>query len=706
MKKATPTLMLAACMATSLATFAEIAHHPTQYVDPMIGSGGHGHVFVGANVPFGFVQIGPSQPVRGWDWCSGYHHSDSIILGISHTHLSGTGIGDLGDILFVPTNNRDVNRTRFSHDREHVEPGYYSVALDDMGVNVEVTATNHVGFHRYTYAPTDTAYVMIDNLFGIGWDRPTEAEMTRVSDYAISGFRRSHGWANDQVVYFYAEFSRPFTSCELSDTLTVCTFAPSATPLEAKVGLSPNSVEAAMRNLEAEARDIDFDTARRAATDNWDSYLSRITIDTDDEQARRIFYTSMYHAFIAPVTYTDVDNADTRYSILSLWDTYRSAHPLYTIVLPEMQQGFADTFMDIYHKDGKLPVWHLHNNETNCMVGNPGVIVLADLVLKGLVADPAAAYDAMKASVMLDERSQKAYREYGYIPYDGDNDYENVARGMEYAIADDAVGRVGKMLGDTSQYFIKRGQSYRNYFDPETKFIRARSKEGYFRPGEFNPFDASSKMVDYCEGNGWQYLWLVPQDPHGLVSLFDSPEEFEHKLDDLFVAEGDLGEGAPPDISGLIGQYAHGNEPNHHIIYLYNYIGKPEKSARLARRIMDEMYDVTPDGLCGNEDVGQMSAWYILSSLGLYQVEPAGGKFVFGSPLFNSATVDVGNGRTFTIRANNNSADNIYIKSAKLNGQPLDRGYILYDEIMNGGTLEFEMTSTPTDFATTPAARP
>jgi predicted alpha-1,2-mannosidase len=432
------------------------------------------------------------------------------------------------------------------------------------------------------------------------------------------------------------------------------------------------------------------------ADSSWNSQLAKVKLSGGSDADRRKFYTALYHTMFAPALFSDCGRPD-EYTIFSLWDTYRAAHPLSTLIHPQLQPAYARTFINIFNKQGKLPVWHLHGNETDCMIGNPGVIVLADLLLKGYVADTLAAYEAMKASCMLDERSLAALKQYGYIPYDSPGGDESVAKGLEYAVADDAVARVAERLGmtDDARYFGERGQAYKRYFDSTTGFMRGRDIKGDFRPEPFDPFSASHRANDYCEGNGWQYIWMVPQDPNGLIELFGSTENFVTKLDSLFVVEGSLGESASPDISGLIGQYAHGNEPGHHTVYLYNYAGQSEKAAPLLRRIMNEMYTTEPDGLCGNEDVGQMSAWFVLSAMGIYQVEPAGGAFVFGSPLFDSASIEVGDGRTFEIRANGNSPENIYIQSARLNGKPYDKDYIDFETIRRGGVLEFEMGPQP-----------
>lgn len=678
----------------------------TQYVDPFIGTGGHGHVFIGANVPFGFVQLGPSQVVKGWDWCSGYHYSDSTVLGFSHTHLSGTGIGDLGDVLFLPTTDRGLTETRFSHDNETARPGFYSVRLDDAGVDVELTATTHAGLHRYSFPAQDTAYVKVNLAYGIGWDRPVETHMELAGDSVLSGYRYSTGWARDQKIYFYARFSRPVIESEIDDTLAVCAFAPSAEPLLAEVGLSANSVESAAANLYAEVGDADFDSVKERADREWNENLARVTISTPNDRDRRVFYTSLFHTMTAPVTFSDADERQKKYSVFSLWDTYRAAHPMYTLLFPEMQGDIAATFMDIYNAQGKLPVWHLHGNETNCMIGNPGVIVLGDLTLKGFVADERAAYEAMKGSVLRDERSLDMLKKYGYIPFDLEGCDESVAKGLEYAIADDAVARVGARIGIADTVFTTRARAYHRYFDPVTGFMRGVDSKGHFRSGEFDPFATTHRADDYCEGNAWQYVWLVPHDPHGLIGLFPSEDAFVAKLDSLFVVEGNLGENASPDISGLIGQYAHGNEPSHHVVYLYNYAGKPYKAAPLLRRVLTELYRDEPDGLCGNEDVGQMSAWFVLSSMGIYQVEPAGGKYVIGSPLFDSATIHLPGGKEFTVTAKNNSPENIYVQSATLNGRPYTKGYIEYADIAGGGELQLVMGDAPSDFGCNESDRP
>ena len=705
----------------SMVCIAMSAQDLARYIDQRIGTGGNGHVFLGANVPWGLVQVGPNQYTRGWDWTSGYHDSDSIMIGFGHMHLSGTGIGELGDVAFIPLADGErlagPHEMKFSHDDETVAPGYYSVELRDRGVRVELTATRRVAMHRYT-SPSPLR-VGIDLSQGIGWDKMTDANLEQVDAKTLRGYRMSKGWAVDQRDYFYVRFSKPVTMMALDSARWEFTFDNSNEPLLVKVGLSAVSEDNARLNLDKEISGWDFNGCVAQARQQWNDELSKIQIETPDTNARTIFYTAMYHTMTAPSVFNDV-NGDYRgadgkvhkgdfqnYTTFSLWDTYRSAHPLMTLIHPDMLSDMGETLINIFRQQGKLPVWHLMGCETDCMVGNPGVIVLGDLVLKGKVKDPKAAFEAMKKSCMLDERGMDLLKEYGYLPYDKNQSIETVSKTLEYAIADDAVARVAKMLGYTSdyKYFYNRSKSYRKLFDTNLQFMRGRSADGKFRE-LFNPFHAAHEQDDYTEGNAWQYTWLVPQDPHGLISLFGSESSFVTKLDSLFFVEGDMGAEASPDISGLIGQYAQGNEPSHHVIYFYDYAGQPWKAAKLLRRTFSEMYKNDPDGLCGNEDVGAMSAWYVLSSMGMYQVEPAGGKYVFGTPLFDKATLNVGNGRTFTIKATNNSDKNIYIQRVLLNGKNYTRNYINYNDIVRGGTLEFVMGAEPSKFGTAKKDRP
>ncbi len=692
----------------------------TRYVNQYIGTGGHGHVFLGANVPFGLVQLGPTQITRGWDWCSGYHYSDSVLIGFGHMHLSGTGIGDLGDIALLPIANASQRQLIFSHANESVKPGYYSVKLTNPNVKVELTATQRVGFHRYTFdGNSGKALMRLDLVQGIGWDKMSDCLLTQDSPTRITGFRRSEGWAKDQRIYFVMDFSKPVTM-ENRDSTGIAIFSvEKGEPLLVKVALSPVDIDKAKLNMQTELPGWDFDATVKAADDAWNKELGRIVLTDGNEERKKIFYTAMYHVMTAPSLFCDVDGAYRgadgkvykgdfkNYTTFSLWDTYRAAHPLYTLVFPDMQGDFAETFLHIFDQQGKLPVWHLMGCETDCMVGNPGIPVLADLVLKGFVKDKEHAFEAMKTSAMLDERSLGLLKQYGYIPYDKEPTNETVAKALEYCLADDGVAKTAKLLGKTDDYnyFFNRSRSYAKYFDKQTGFMRALSSDGKFRT-PFDPIEAAHRVNDYTEGNAWQYTWLVPHDVHGLVNLFGSEKKFVTKLDSLFVVEGDLGENASPDISGLVGQYAHGNEPSHHVIYMYNYVGQPWKAAPLLRRMMNEMYFNEPDGLCGNEDVGQMSAWYILSTVGLYQVDPSGGRYIIGSPLFNRADLNVGNGKTFSVVARNNSDRNIYVQKAYLNGREYKKSYIDYADIMAGGKLELVMGSKPSKWGTKTADRP
>lgn len=678
----------------------------TQFVNPYIGTGGHGHVFLGANVPFGAVQLGPTQITRGWDWCSGYHYSDSLIIGFGHMHLSGTGIGDLGDIAFLPTFDAKTYTERFSHDAEYVRPGYYSVRLADSKILVELTATQRAGMHRYTYPLSSKQPLLKLNLKqGIGWDKMTKCQLTQENPTTVSGYRLSEGWAKDQRVYFVAEFSRAVKLQEMqADSVGVFSFDDATKPLLVRVGISAVSVDNAKANLKAEIKDWNFDRVAQEADAAWNDELGKIKVETPNLDDKTIFYTGLYHTMIAPSVFSDVNGqyrgSDGKiyqgdfvnYTTLSLWDTYRAAHPLMTIIHPEKQRDIAQTFLHIFQQQGKLPVWHLVGNETDCMVGNPGIPVLADIVLKGFDVDKKAAYQAMRTSSLLDERSLDNLKKIGYIPWNRDSTFETVAKGLEYALADACVAKVAKLLGEKKdyQYFFNRSKSYKYYFDKKTGFMRGVDNGKFREP--FNPFHSSHRNDDYTEGNAWQYTWLVPHDVPGLIKLFGGKRPFVTKLDSLFTISGDLGENASPDISGLIGQYAHGNEPSHHILYMYNYVGQHDKTAEKVREVLKTMYHNDFDGLSGNEDVGQMSAWYILSSLGIYQVEPAGGRYMFGSPLFDKAVVNVGKGKTFTIIAHNNSAKNVYVQQIKLNGRPYKKLYIDYKDIVSGGTLEFFMT--------------
>ncbi len=707
----------------------------TQFVDPLIGTGFHGHVFVGANVPFGAVQLGPVNISEGWDWCSGYHYSDSTIMGFSHTHLSGTGIGDLGDISLMPAiGNVSLQRgvagkpesgfySLFSHNEEKTVPGYYAVQLKRYNIKAELTATTRVGFHQYTFPASDSSKIIIDLINGIGWDSPAEAFVKQVNDTTVAGFRYSKGWAVDQRIFFTAVFSKPMkqflvydsTALQNGDSLHAKKIMAAALftttkdeVIKIKVGISPVSMENAMKNIQAEIPHWKFDEIVGEARQAWNAELNRIKVVTTDTARLRTFYTALYHTMIAPSVFND-HNGDylgthkkvytnapfTNLTTFSLWDTYRAAQPLFTLFQPARVNDMISSMLAIYQQQGKLPVWHLMGNETNCMPGYSSVQVVADAYLKGFKGfDTTLAWEAVKATAMQDDRGLRFVKKYGYIP--ADSLVESVAMGMEYSIADWGIAQMAKRMGKTDDYnyFSKRALNYRNYFDTLTKFVRGRLGEKAWRT-PFSPFVSKHMKDDFSEGNAWQYTWLAPQDVEGLITLLGGEKAFSDKLDSLFTIKGDMGKEASDDITGLIGQYAHGNEPSHHIAYLYNFAGQPWKTAEKVRYILDSLYSDKPNGICGNEDVGQMSAWYILSSLGFYQVNPSNGVFVFGSPVFNEATLALADGKTFHILVKNNSKQNKYIQEISLNGTVYTKSYILYKNIMAGGEMTITMGASP-----------
>lgn len=706
----------------------------TQFVDPRIGTGGHGHVFYGANVPYGFIQLGPTSIPQSWDWVSGYHVSDSTVIGFPHTHLSGTGIGDLHDINVMPVvgevtySRGDASSYKTglwsysNRSKEVVTPGYYRTHLSRYNVDVELTATKRVGFHKYTFLGNESPAIVFDMVNGGCWDKTTEAVIRVVNDSTVSGYRYSKGWADDQRVFFRAEFSRKFDNVEfiVNDSVKEGDMAKGAQlfarvnfaagnqePVYMKVALSPTSEEGAQLNMQTELSGWDFEKTIADAKAAWNKELNKVKVYTTDEASKKIFYTSLYHTLFAPSEFCDVngdyygadkqmhkDEGFVNYTTFSLWDTYRAAQPLMTILHPEKMSDIINTMLHIHQQQGKLPVWHLMGCETNCMVGNPGVPVVADAILKDIKGfDTELAFKALKESSMLPERGMEHRIEYGFIP--ADKMTEAIAYDMEYAIADWAVAQAAQKLGkqEDYEYFLKRSKSYKNYFDASTGFMRGKMLDGSWRT-PFSPYASSHRDDDYCEGNAWQYTWLVPHDVEGLVECFGSKEAFVNKLDSLFLANGDMGEASSPDISGLIGQYAHGNEPSHHTVYLYTLVGQPWKTADRIKEILHIMYTDQPDGLSGNEDVGQMSAWYILSSFGFYQVEPAGGKFVFGYPNFDKVEITVPAGK-FVIERENKGQQNNYIQGIVLNGTEYKKPWIEYADIMKGGELKFLMGDEP-----------
>ena len=704
------------------------------FVNQKIGTGGHGHVFMGANVPFGFVQLGPTSIPQDWDWCSGYHDSDSTVIGFSHTHLSGTGIGDLFDITVMPTTG-PTTPGRGSEDepgigawsyadrtKEVAEPGYYSIFLKRYGITAEMTATARVGFHRYTFPASDDANLVFDLENGGCWDSVTEAgfevekdEQGRVT--ALGGYRFSRGWANNQKIFFWAEFSRPSQGFSIVEN--PANKNPLRKPLYGyyslgetqegeqvlvKVALSPVSVEGAKANMAAELPGWDFEAVKADARKAWNEELSRVAVTSKDADAKTVFYTALYHTMIAPSVFNDVDGqyrgSDDvvrqgnfqNYTTFSLWDTYRAQMPLMTILHADRCNDITATFYHIYEEQGDLPVWHLMGCETDCMVGNPGLIAFADNIVKGFQAGltKEQMISAMTKTATTPDRGQDIRMEYGFIPADLYD--ESVAFDMEYAIADAALSNAAAFLGDeaAAAVYRDRSHSYRHFWDPDLQFFRGRKVDGSFTE-PFDPIFSNHRVSEYTEGTAWQYLWLVPQDVDGLVELFGSREATVAKLDGLFEAPDHVeGENASADITGLIGQYCHGNEPGHHTLYLYSMLGEPDKAADRLRQVYKEMYSNDVEGLAGNEDVGQMSAWYVLSSFGFYQVEPACPRFWFGAPNFEKVTVQVAGG-TFTITAKGLSEENRYIRGVKLNGKPYDLPYIEYKDIVKGGKLEFTM---------------
>ena len=687
-----------------------------QYVDTRIGTGGSGHVFVGANVPFGMVQLGPTSIPSTWDFCSGYHEMDSTVIGFSHTHPSGTGMPEMLDFTIMPVTGRNLTYARGNaadpssglwsyadRSREVTEPGYYSVPLERYGILAEMTATARVGLQRFTFPASEEAAVIFDMENGDGgiMDVLTGCEIEVLSDTRLRGWRKSTGWADrgwsredNQIVYFAAEFSRPFDSFEMIDgKYGRADFrTEEGDEVMLKLALSFNSMEGAQLNLETELPGWNFEKVRKEAYKAWNREFSRVKVETSDESARKVFYTALYHSMIFPSLYSDCNEED-RYTNFSLWDTYRAWSPLYTVLRSDMYPYMMSSFLDMFGKSGRIPVWPMYGVETDCMIGNPGIMVAADAILKGIDGGQAEAlYEAMKASAMLDSRWQDLRKQYGYIPFDL-HPTQSIAYDLEYAVADAAVAEVAEKLGkdEDYRYFADRGSWWRHHYDAESGFARGKDSKGNWRE-PFNPYGITHMADDYCEGTAWQYTWMVPHDIEGLAEVMGGREAAVAKLDRLF-SEPSRIDGETVDMTGLLGQYVHGNEPSHHIIYFYSQLGELRKSADLIRKILTEYYSAETDGLCGNEDMGQMSAWYLLSSMGLYQVNPFDGRYWFGSPLFDSVTLNLPDGKTFTIKAVSNSAENKYIEKAFLDEKPYERNYIDYSDIVDGGELVFYMTN-------------
>lgn len=694
----------------------------TRRVDPFIGTGGHGHTYPGPSLPFGMIQPGPDTRLTGWDGCSGYHYSDSTVFGFSHTHLSGTGVADYCDILFLPAtgqlklrNNyentaRDGYGSRFRKSTERAEPGYYRVTLDDYRVDVELTATLRTAWHRYTFRNADNAHVLIDLTHR---DEVLDSYIRVIDSRHIEGLRRSKSWAKDQRVYFAAEFDRDFEAELFVDDASatgvdargknvkaVFRFdVKKGARVQAKVAISSVNETGAWRSLRAEAPGWDFDATRKAARRAWNEELHKIEVEGGTDEQQTIFYTALYHTLLQPNTFEDVDGrfrgmdgevhdspGYRRYSVFSLWDTFRAAHPLYTIIERDRTLDFIKTFLAMYQESGRLPVWELWGNETDCMIGYHAVSVITDAFVKGICDfDTSLALEAMIATADADRFGLDSYKKYGYIP--ADKESESVSKTLEYAYDDWCIQQLAVWVHGHSadwERFRRRSHSWQNLWSPE----------GFFRPranGRWvTPFDPREVTFHYTEANAWQYRFFVPHDIEALASPWFEPKGMAAALDDLFSSESHTTGREQADITGMIGQYAHGNEPSHHIAYLYAWARVPAKGQAMVRRIMSEMYHAAPDGLIGNEDCGQMSAWYVFSALGFYPVTPGSRNYIVGSPLFDRASVHLENGNTFMISASHGGVDAPYVQSAQLNGHPFD-GPLMSDAIQRGGDIHFEM---------------
>lgn len=705
---------------------------PADYVNPMIGTGGHGHTFPGATVPFGMVQLSPDTRKDSWDGCSGYHYSDKTIMGFSHTHLSGTGVGDYGDIRLMPTigdlklipgdenDTQSGYRSSFSHTNEQAEAGFYKVFLDDYAVSVELTASERVGFHRYTFPQSEQAHIIVDLLESITSDEIIDSQITFVNDTLITGYRQTKGWARNQYVYFAAVFSKPFVSYGINTGKQSFegvsnmrakdlvgwvgyTFENQESIL-IKVGISAVDVQGATNNIYAEIPHWNFDQVRKEAKDKWNNALKKVEVESKSKTEKTVFYTALYHTMIAPNIYNDADGRfrghdmrihqaenDTRYTVFSLWDTFRTLHPLFTIIEREKTAAMVRTMLDIYDKGGLLPVWELAANETWCMIGYHAVPVIADAYTNGIRNfDHAKALEAMKKSAMQDHHGLQYYKSNGYIP--ADKESESVSKTLEYAYDDWCIAKFAQQLGDDSTYnmYIKRSQYYKNLYDQSTRFFRGKQNGGFI-----TPFDPTQVNFMLTEANTWQYNFFVLQDVNGHIDLMGGFDPYETMLDTLFRTNAAMSGRKQSDITGLIGQYAHGNEPSHHIAYLYNFVGKPYKTQEIVRQIMDNLYTDQPDGLSGNEDCGQMSAWYVMSAMGFYPVTPASGKYIIGLPRFPKMIIHLENGKVFRISTKNFNNSNKYVQSVKLNGKPYSASWLNHETILEGGEIVFIMGPNP-----------
>ena len=702
----------------------------TNYVNPFIGTDGPGNTYPGATVPFGMVQLSPDIGIPGWDRIAGYYYQDSIISGFSHLHLTGTGAGDLYDILVMPTNSKFSKRIKannfkpfssFSHENETASPGYYSVDLLDYGIKAELTATERTGIHKYTFPEDDKSQINIDLGYALNWDSPTETYFNVVNNTTIEGYRKSTGWAKDQRVYFVIEVSKPFESYQLfkNDSLMTSPVTGKNTRIVLnystnegeqiilKTGISSANINGAHKSLEIEAPNFNFETVKEQAENKWEKELSKIQISIEDETKKHIFYTMVYQSMLAPTLLSDLNEnykgandsiqkaeGYNRYDTFSLWDTYRAAHPLYTILHPERTSDMINSLLAHYNETGILPVWSMQGNETNMMIGYHAVPVIVDAYFKGIENfDIDLAYKACVASAKDSSRQIDEYMSLGYVSVDEHHENWSVSKTLEYAYDDWCIAQFAKALGKTEDYneFLKRSENWRNMYDSQSTFMRPKLKNGEFIkdfiPKEYTPY--------FCESNAWQYFWSVPQNIEGLIKEVGGNELFEKKLDTMFSLNPLPEDKLPIFSTGMIGQYAHGNEPSHHVAYLYNYIEKPWKAQELIREILETQYKNEPNGHCGNEDCGQMSSWYVFSALGFYPVNPAQGIYAFGSPIVDSATLNLENGKTFAIETLRNSSENKYIQTIELNGKIIERNYITHKEIIKGGTLIFTMGNLP-----------
>ena len=717
-------LVVISCTEKTEVSNAQKAKNLISYVNPFIGTGGHGHTYPGATMPFGMLQLSPDTRLDGWDGCSGYHYSDNEIYGFSHTHLSGTGVSDYGDILLMPTNKQVFNngadgkegyKSKFSHTNEVAEPGFYKVHLEDTNIDVELTVSKRSGMHKYNFPTADNQFVILDLLHR---DKVLAAKITKISDTEIVGYRFSEAWADDQRLFFSIKTSHPFTDVLQSppkkgmaaaQKIALNFINPNNEPVFIKIGISAVDIEGAKKNLEAEIGNKTFEQVKKTAQEFWEQQLEKIVLEDTNEDNKTNFYTSLYHVSIAPNLYQDVDGRyrgmdlkihETKdfdyYTVFSLWDTYRAAHPLYTIIEQDRTNDFINTFLAKYDEGGIMPIWDLAGNYTHCMIGYHAVPVIADAYLKGIRKyNVEKAFKAMKHSATRDTLGLDSYKNFGFIPVEKES--ESVSKTLEYAYDDWTIAQMAKDLGKEEDYktYTERAQSYKNVFDPNTQFMRGRFRNTWFAP--FDPYEVN---FNYTEANSWQYSFYVPQDISGFTTLLGGKQQLENQLDKLFTAEDKTSGSHQVDITGLIGQYAHGNEPSHHMAYLYNFVNKPFKTQEKTRQILTELYTNSPDGISGNEDCGQMSAWYIFSSLGFYPVTPGSNQYIIGSPLFDKATINLENGKSFTVEAIDNSSENKYIKSAILNGENYEFSFINHKDIINGGSLVFEMADKQTNWGT------